>query len=120
MEVDADQLAISGHHIGGKERVDGEAVLADEISDPAPERDAADPDRARVAEPDGKAVRTDCVGELAGREARLCPDRAPLDVDLDALHLREVQHDPCVRRAVAGIAVAAAADGELQAGLAGQ
>ena len=40
------------------------------------------------------------------------------DVDLERLHVREVEHDAAVGDAVAGDAVAAAADGELQPGLA--
>ena len=43
----------------------------------------------------------------------------PADVDLDARHVAQVEDDAAVDGAVAGAAVAAAADRELEAGLAG-
>ena len=46
------------------------------------------------------------------------PRRPALDVDVDALHVREVEHDPALADAVAGAAVAAAPDGQLEPGLA--
>ena len=55
---------------------------------------------------------------LAGGQSRLGPGCASVDVDLQCLHVREVEHDPALGHAVAGDAVAAAADGELQPGLA--
>ena len=55
--VDAEQLAVGGHDLGGEQGVDRQAVLADEVADAAAERDPADPDRAGVAEPDRQAVR---------------------------------------------------------------
>ena len=55
--VDAEELAVGGHDLGGEQVVDREAVLADEVADAAAERDPADPDRAGVAEPDRQAVR---------------------------------------------------------------
>jgi hypothetical protein len=51
------------------------------------------------------------------RAATSCPAsgaRAPLDIDLEVLHLREVEYYAAFRDAVTGEAVAAAADGEFQ------
>jgi hypothetical protein len=58
------------------------------------------------------------VRVLAGGQARLGPRRALLDVDLDRLHLGEVQHDPVVDHAVRGPAVATAADSQVESRLA--
>ena len=57
-------------------------------------------------------------GVLAGGQAGLGPGGAALGVDLEALHGGQVEHDAVVDDAVAGGAVAAAADGKFGAGLA--
>ena len=44
------RLAVGGDHLGGEQVVDRQAVLADEEADAAAQRDAADADRAGVAE----------------------------------------------------------------------
>ena len=54
--VDARAPAVGGHDLGGEQVVDRQAVLAHEIADAAAERDAADADRAGVAEADGEAM----------------------------------------------------------------
>ena len=54
--VDLEELAVRGHDLGGEQVVDRHAVLAREEADPAAERDAADADRARVAEAGREAV----------------------------------------------------------------
>ena len=79
-----------------------------------------DPDRAGIAETDPEAVRVGRGAELAGGQSRLGPDGAPLDVDVERTQVGEVDHDPTVGHAVAEDAVAAAPDGELDAGLACQ
>ena len=61
------ELAVGGDDLGGEQVVDREAVLAHEEADAAAERDAADPDRARVAEPGREAVRAGGGGVLAAR-----------------------------------------------------
>jgi hypothetical protein len=57
---------------------------------------------------------------LARREAGLGPRGVPLDVDVETFHVGEVEHDPAVGHAVAGDAVAAAADGEFEPALASE
>ena len=78
----------------------------------------ADPDRAGVAEPGREAVSAAAVVYSPAVKPGLGPGGAPLGVDLQRLHVREVEHDPAIGDAVTGDAVAAAADGELQPGLA--
>jgi hypothetical protein len=61
-----------------------------------------------------------CVRVFARAQASLSPSGASLDVDLDLLHLREVEHDPPVRDAITCKTVTAAADGELKPALSGE
>ena len=75
--VDVQQLAVGGHDLGGEQAVDGQPVLADQVADAAAQRDAADADRAGVAEADGEAMRADGGRELGGGQAGLGPGRAP-------------------------------------------
>src|SRR5215218_6825084 len=90
-------------------------VLADQVADPAAEGEPADPDRAGVAEPGRQAVRPGRGRVLPGGQARLRPGGALVGVDVQPPHPRQVQHDPALADAVAGQAVAATADGQLQA-----
>ncbi len=69
--------------------------------------------------PGGQAVPRRRARVLAGSQTRLGPGGAPLGVDLEPLHVGQVDHDPALGRAVAGHAVAAASHGELQPVLAG-
>ena len=55
-----------------------------------------------------------------GGQAGLRPGQAPVGVDVETLHRAEVEDDPAVVGAVAGQAVAATADRQLEPGLAGQ
>ena len=118
--VRAQELAVRGHDLGGQQVVDREAVLADEVADAAAQRDPADPDRAGVAEPGREAVGCRRGRVFAGGQPRLGPGGAAFGIDLQRPHVREVEHDPPVGDAVTGDAVAAAADGQLQPGLARQ
>ena len=117
--VDLQQLAAGRHDLGAQQVVDGHAVLADEEADAAAERDAGDADRARVAEPGGEAVGAGRGGVLAGGQARAGPGGARAGVDGELAQRAHVEHDAAVGGAVAGGAVAAAADGQLEPGLAG-
>ena len=118
--IRAHQPAVRGHDLGSQQVVDRQAVLADEISDPAAQREPANADRAGIAEPGRQAVGCRRVGVLAGSQARLGPGGASFGIDLERAHVREVEHDAPIGDAVAGQAVAAAADGQLQPGFAGQ
>ena len=114
LRVHVQQLPVGGHQLGCEEVVDGEPVLADEEADAASERETADPDRARIAEPGREPVRPGGSGVLDRSQTRLRPGRPAGDVDLDRLQLREIEDDPALGDAVAGEAVATAADGELE------
>ncbi len=91
-------------------------MLAHEVADPAAEGDASEPDRARVAEPDREAVGGGSRRELPGRQAGFGPCGPSFDVDLEPLHIPQVQDHASVRAAVAGATVPTAAHGELRAG----
>ena len=67
--------AVRGHDLGGEQAVDRQAVLADEVADAAAEREAADPDRAGVAEPVASRARRP-RGDLAARSAPSRPTRS--------------------------------------------
>ena len=117
--VDAAELAVGRDDVRGDDRVDREAVLPGQVADPAAGRDPADPDGAGVAEPDGQAVGVGGGRDVGRGRAGLSPGRPRGRVDVDLLHLAEVDHQSAVGRRVAGAAVAAAPDGELEAGFAG-
>ena len=87
---------------------------------PPPRVRPAMPDAAGVAERGRQAMRRGRGGVLAGGQAGLGPGEAALGVDVEALHGAEVEDDPALDGAVAGQAVAAAADGELEPGVAGE
>ena len=74
------------------------------------------PTEPGVAEAGDEPVLTGGDGVLAGGDPGLDRGGLGIGVDLERLHTGEIDHDSAVARAVAGAAVAAAADGELEAG----
>ena len=92
--------------------------LRDEVADAAAERDPADPDRAGVAEPGREAVRAAAAVYSRGGQPGLGPRGPAVDVDVERAHVRRSSTMPPSVDAVPGAAVAAAADGELEPGLA--
>ena len=119
LRVDAQHLAVRGDDLGREQVVDRQAVLADQVADAAAERDARRcPTEPGVAEADREAVLGGRGRDLGRGEARLRPRRsAPSTSMSSAGQVAQVEDDPAVGRAVAGAAVAAAPDGELQPGL---
>ena len=117
--VDLEEPAVGGHDLGAEQVVDRQPELADEIADAAAERDPADADRTGVAEPGRQAVLADGRRVLEGGQPALGPCRAAVDVDVEALHVGQVEDDPALAHAVTRRAVAAAPDGELRARVAG-
>ena len=115
-----DDAAVGQHHLDRHERVDRQAVLADEPADPAPEGQAGDPDAARVTERRREAMLRGGRGVLAGAQAGLSPGKPPGRVDVEALHRAEVEHDAALARAIAGKAVRPTTDRELETRLAGE
>ena len=117
--VGAHELAVCRHDVGGQQIVDREAVLADEEPDAAAQRDPADPDRARVAEARGEAVRARRGRVRARGQAGLGPRGAPLARRSRSARMSVRSSTmPPSRDAVAGRAVAAAAHGQLEPRLA--
>ena len=116
--VDPQQLPVRGHDVRGEQRVDGHAEGAHEEADAAAERDPAEPDRAGVAEPGREAVLADLRRVLDGGQPGAGPRGPALDVDLELVEVAQVDDEPVVDDAVAGAAVAAAPDGQREAGLA--
>ena len=116
LRVDAEQLAVRGHDVGGEQVVDREPVLADEIADAAAEGDPADPDRAGVPERrwPGRGRRPRPCTRAAVRPVWAHAVRPSTSMS-SAFMSRQVEDDPALGDAVAGTAVAAAPDGELEA-----
>jgi hypothetical protein len=100
--------------LGSDEVVAGQAVLRGQMTDAA-----AEGKTAHAGRPDD-ATRRD-QAESLGRRVEVEPGRAPLcvrdprfAVDVDAPHLREVDHEPAVKDAVPGGIVAASAHRDLE------
>ncbi len=115
--VGPEERAVGGHDLGGQQRVDGQAMGAHEVADPAAEGDATEPDRRGVAKAGGQPVRSDRGRVLTGRQPRLRPGRAALDVDLDRVHGSHVDDDAVVDHAVTGTTMSAAPNGQREPGL---
>ena len=72
------------------------------------------PTRPGVAKANDKSLLGGGVDDLGRGQAGLRPRRSLLRVDLDRLHLAQVDHDAALGRAVAGAVVSAAANRQLQ------
>ncbi len=118
--VDAQELAVGGHDVGREQGVDRQSVLADEIADTAAERDPAEPDRTRVPEAGREVMGRRRGRVLTGGQSGLGPGGPPVHVDLERLHVAQIEHDAVVDHGVSRAAVAAAADREREPGLAGE
>jgi hypothetical protein len=108
-------VALGRHELDLEQVVDRQAVLAHEPTDSAAEREAG---HARVrdgAGGDGEAVLLRRAVELAEEDARIHANLARRGVDGDTPHRREVDHHAALRHRVAGRAVAAALDRDLEA-----
>ena len=116
--VDVQHLPVGGHDLGGEQGIDREPVRPGEEPDATAERDAADADRAGIAEPGREAVLGRRRRVLAGGQARLRPRGAFAGIDLQRAHVDEVDHERVVDHAVAGAAVSAPAHAERRLGLA--
>jgi hypothetical protein len=110
----ADDLALGRHELDGEQVVDGEPEPALQPADTAAERQAG---HARVADDPCRADEAVCLGrdiELAEKCAAVRPCGAVLRVDRDAAHRREVDDQAAIGAGVAGRAVTARPDGELE------
>ena len=113
------ELAAREHDVGRQQVVDRQPVLPGQVAEAAAEREPADAgradDAARVREP----VLVGGPVDLAPRAAAADADGAGAGIDVDPADRGEVQHDAVVDRAEPGAVVAAAADREREARLAG-
>ena len=117
LRVHRQESAVGSNDVGGEEVIDRHAVLANEISDPAPRSESPDSDRAGIAEAGREAMGGDGGRVFPRGESRFGPSRAVRNVDLDPLHVSEIENDPIVDGTVAGDAVPSASDGQVDTGL---
>ena len=109
-----DRAAVGGHELDGTQVVDRQPEVPLQPAHAAAERQAGD---TRVADhPDraDEAVRLGGDIELAEERAAVRPGDALLRVDGHPAHRREVDDETAFRRRVAGRAVAAGSDGDLE------
>jgi hypothetical protein len=118
--VGVQQLPVGGHQLGGQQVVDRQAVFAGQVPDAAAEREPADADRGGVAESGGQPVGARRRGVGTGGQAGLGPRGAVVGFDVQSPQVHEVQDDAPLGAAVAGQAVATAAERQLEPALAGQ
>ena len=102
-------LALGGHQRHREQVVAGQAIPAGEPAIAAAEREPGDAHLGGDAHRGGEAIGLRVPVELAQRKPGLSARRAPLRIDLNALHRRKVDHQTAVTHAVAGDVVAAAA-----------
>ena len=114
--VDLEHLAVGRDELDREQVVRGQSVLRHQPAEAAAEGQPGDPGRRDGAARDGEPVRARGVVQLAPEHAALGPHGRLLGVDLDALHLGEVDHHAAVRDRAAGDVVAAAADRHLETG----
>ena len=107
-------LPVGGDHLGGKQVVDGEPVLAHEEADAAAEGEPGDAGVADDAAGGRQAVGLCLVVDVAPQSTALHPGGATGGVDPHGPHRREVDDDPAVAHRGAGHVVAPAPDGDLQ------
>src|SRR5690606_1398085 len=63
------RLAVSGHDFSGQQVINRQDILADKQADPPAQRDAANPDRAGIAEAGCQTKSPDCRGVLTRRQS---------------------------------------------------
>ena len=118
--VDLEDRPVRGHDLGGQQAVDRQPVLAHQVADAAARRDPAEPDRAGVAEAGGEAALSRRVRVGARREPAAGPRRPRVLVDLEAIEVADVEHDPALDGAVGRPAVSAGAHGQLETAVSGE
>ena len=116
--VDALQLAVGGHELGGAQVVDHEPVAAQQVSEPAAERQPRDPHVTDRRACGGQPVPLGCEVELALAQTGGGPRDGRHRVNGHGLHQRQVDHDRAVAHRMADGRAPTAADGDLQITLA--
>lgn len=108
------EVAVGRDQVDREEVVDGEAVLAHEVAEPAAEGEAAEAGVADDAAGGGEAVRLGGAVELSEQHPASGRRCARLWVDSHRLHVREIDHEAPVAHGVAGDGMAAAAHRHLE------
>jgi hypothetical protein len=108
------EATVGRDHIGRDEIVDGQAVLAGEPAEAAPEGEPGDARIGDRAAGGGEPKGLRLVVELDPLSARLSPGRAGRGIDTDGFHRGEIDHEASVADRVAREAVAPPAHGHLQ------
>src|SRR6185437_14540911 len=96
------ELPVGGDDVDRDEVVDREPVLAAEVTDSAVQRQAGDTRRRDNAAGDREAEQLGLAIEVSPGRAALHTDGLRIRLDVDAAHLREVEHDAAVVDGVAG------------------
>ena len=112
--VDGEQAPVGRDDFRRQQRIDGQPVAPRQVADPAAQRDAADAHGARIAEADHEVLRGRRPGQLLRRNAGFGPHGFLGRVDLDRLHVAQIDDDAAVARRVPGARVPAAAHGQFQ------
>ena len=113
-----DELAVRSNEVDGEQVVDRRAVLAHQPADPAAERQAGDPGVRDDAADGGEPEVLRLAVELAPQHARLGARRPRCRVDADALHRRQVDHEPAIAERMPADPVATGAHRDEQIALA--
>jgi hypothetical protein len=118
LSAGAKAVAVGGDHIGRQDVVGGQSVAAHQPAEPSAERETRDAgmsdDPAGRGEPEGLSLAV----ELAPEKSRLRARRSRRRIDPQALHRREIDHEPAVTHRGAGDVVAAGSHGHEQIALA--
>ena len=120
VRIGGQQPAVGGHDLDRLEGIDRQTELPNEEADTAAERQPGDADRPGVPEGRCETMGSGGFRVLPGRHAGLDPRGLPLGVDVESLHVREIEHDAAVDGAVTCNAVTAAPHREGHPGFACQ
>ncbi len=92
----APELTVRRHDVGGQEVVADEPVLAHQPSHAPAEGEAGDARLAHHPARGGEAESLRLVIEVLPQDSGLSPGRLGRGIDVDALHQRQVDHEPVV------------------------
>ena len=63
--IDIQNLTVCGYDFSSQQVIDGQAVFANQVANPSTQRNTANPNRARIAKPGGKAMGCGCIREFS-------------------------------------------------------
>ena len=111
--------AVGEHHVGFEKVVDGETVAASEVAETTSEGEATDTGGGDDPARDGQPVSMGGVIHVAPSATRLHPDGLGLRVDPDSPHRGQIDHQTAIHRTETPRVVAAAANRQGDAVVAG-